>query len=427
MNGLQKKFAIAVVILIGVLIADTRVFAQSFLFPGVEPTTEAGLSQTNTRGATAVMTNPANIGGIPLPRRKQKQKGKLLTRGFEVYADVSMVSVNYSYTRSGYDPAVISTTVPPVVLGASWRPMPQFALGIEFVPRPALSPQLIKNLTSEQNGDIAVVDATVKQGSVLTGFGISGKVSPFVTLGLSLMETAEDNSFVAIETTSSSDTPLIQMSYKGSFIQAILGARITPNNLGVIGVSYKTAVVKNYSGSISKSGTEGEPIAKQGYLPAVLAVGGEYRMGEPVIFGEIRHEFWSGGAATLKSGLPSAPTSTALQDTNIFIVGGRYRWEGGHAASAAFGKYPPNVQYGSPLDGNGKAESDASGGVEFGDFDALDRYVFAGGYRYAMPRGFLQAGMNIQQGSRSVPPGYRNAGEYSLSVFTLTAGIGRDF
>ena len=150
-------------------------------------------------------------------------------------------------------------------------------------------------------------------------------------------------------------------------------------------------------------------------------------MGAPVLFGEIRHESWSAGSASVRSGLPSAPNSTAMQDTNIFIVGGRYRWMGGNAASVAFGKYPPNVQCGSSLNSNGKAESDASGGMEFGEFDALDRYVFAGGYHYAMKRGFLKGGMNFQQGSRSIPSGYRNAGQYTLSVFTLTCGTGFDF
>lgn len=428
MSSLQKMFVVTVVILMGVLITEGDAFCQAFLFPGVESSTEAGLSQTNTRGTTAVMTNPANIAELPLPRVKSLRKEKSSrTHGVEVYADVSLLSLNYSYARSGYETAVINTFVTPITFGASWRPIPAFALGLEIIPRPALSPQKVKNLTVEQAGDISTVDATLKQGVILTALGAATKISKSVSLGVSVLETAEDNSLSAIEIDSVTDTPLVQMAYKGSFLQAILGARITPNPLGHIGVSYKTAVVKKYTGEVSLSGAPSDVSSKQGYLPAVFALGGEYHMGPRVLFGEIRHEFWSAGASSVRSGLPNAPTSTALQDTNILIVGGRYRWKGGDAVSLALGRYPTNVQFGSPLDGNGKPEGDAVGGIEFGDFDALDRYVFAGGYKHVFRRGFVQGGANIQQGSRSVSSGYRNAGEYKLSVFTLIGGIGKDF
>lgn len=429
MNSLRKNFAVAVVILVGVLIAGKDAYAQAFIFPGIEPTTEAGLSQTNTRGATAVMTNPANIDIIPLPTFKKGKKNKFATRGIEAYADISILTVNYTYTRPGYDPSVVNVTAPPITLGASWRPMPQFALGLEVIPRPALSPQVVKSVTQEQPGDVSTVTATNKQGSIITGLGAAAKVSKFVSLGVTIMETAEDNSLTAVEADATTDTPLVQMSYKGSFIQAILGARITPNKLGVIGVSYKTPVVKKYTGKVSYSGAPADSSAKQGYSPGVFAIGGEYYLGIPVLFGELRHEFWSAGASSVRSGLPGSPRSTALQDTNILIIGGRYRWKGGSAASLAIGKYPPNVKFGSALDSSGKAEDgEAVSGVEFGDFDALDRYVFAGGYRHVLSKnGFIHGGANIQQGSRSVPAGYRNAGEYKMSVFTLTGGFGRYF
>ena len=427
-NGLQKFFVAAVVMLIGVLITEGDAFCQAFLFPGVEPSTEAGLSQTNTRGVTAVMTNPANIAEFPSPHMKKSHNDKgSKARGVEVYGDISILSVNYTYARGGYETATVSTVAPPITFGVSWRPIPKFALGLEIVPRPALSPQVVKNLTVEQSGDVSTVNATSKQGTILTALGAATKFSKFVSLGFTIMETAEDNTLTATEIESATDTPLVQMAYKGSFLQAIVGGRFTPNPLSLIGVSYKTAMVKKYTGVVSLSGAPSDVSSKQGYLPAVFAMGGEYDLGGPVIFAELRHEFWNAGSPSVRSGLPGSPTSTALQDTNIIIFGGRYLWKNGNSASAAIGKYPPNVQFGSPLDGNGKADSDAVGGIEFGDFDALDRYAFAGGYKFMMKRGFVQGGMNIQQGSRSVSPGYRNAGEYKLSVFTITGGIGKDF
>lgn len=415
------------VILIGVLLQGKSAFAQSYIFPGVQSATEAGLSQTNTRGATAVMTNPANIGVAPLPRTKGDQKGKKLTNGVEAYGDISLLALTYSYTRPGYDPTSISVVAPPVTLGASWRPIPPFALGLEIIPRPALAQQVFTNLPLEQDGDIVTVDGISKQGTFLTGVGASIKGSRFVSFGISVLETAENNEFSASDVASSNDVPLVQMNYKGTFIQEIIGARITPNKESLIGLSYKTAVIKKYTGSLSLAGAPSESTLKEGYLPSVIAVGGEYRLGAPLIFGEIRHESWSAGASNFKSGLPNAPESTALQNTNIFIVGGRYRWQGGHAASFAFGKYPPNVGYGSPLEANGKPPIDAAGGVEFGDFDALDRMVVAGGYRYVLARGYLQGGLNMQQGSRTIPDGYRNAGTFKLSVFTFTFGAAGNF
>ncbi len=421
-TDLQRKIVVTGIILIAVWIPSKSASAQAYLFPGVQATTEAGLSQTNTRGATAVLTNPANIGVTPLPRTKNTQKSKTLTNGIEAYADISLLTLTYSYTRPGADPTSLSVFAPPITLGASWRPIPQFAIGLEIIPRPALSAQVFNNLPLEQEGNVLIVNGASRQSSFVTGVGASIKGSKFVSFGLSIIETAEDNSFSASDVASSLDIPLVQMSYKGSFIQEILGARITPNNESLIGLSYRTSVVKKYTGSLSLAGAPSEASLKEGYLPSVIAVGGEYKLGAPLIFGEIRHESWSAGAGNFKSGLPSAPESTALQDTNIFIVGGRYRWRGGHAASLAFGRYPSNVQYGSALDSDGKPPADATGGIEFGDFDALDRMVLAGGYKYVLPKGYVQGGLNIQQGSKSVPAGYRNVGEFKMSAFTFTGG-----
>ena len=398
-------------VLICMCLRGSLSLAQAFLYPGVEPSTEAGLSQTNTRGAVAAMYNPANV---------------IVSKFIEPYADISLLNMTYTYTRSGYDPTVVKVTAPPIAFGLSARPMPKFAVGLLVVPRPALSAQQVNNIPFDQDGQVTVMNADSKQSSILTGLAFSIKPNSQIAFGLGLVEVAEDSSFNA----SFSDTaltslntvtmpPLVQMKYHGSFMQFTLGVRASPVPGLLLGGSYKSATAKVYQGNVSLGGSDPEPVTKVGYLPSVIAMGAEYERGDPTVFGEFRREGWASGAGQVRSGLPGAPQSTALNDVYIIIVGGRYRIGPGQSISGSYGKYPANV-------GNGTPVSDSSGcaigGVEFAEFDNLSRNVFAASFKFTHRRGYIQAGFNYTSGSRSVPDGYRGAGSYNLSALTLTTG-----
>ncbi len=418
-------------IAVHVLIWSGSCFGQSFIFPGIQPSTESGLSQTNTRGPNAILWNPANLIFTQQPIDPQKVKNNKdvkKTFGVEAYGDFSLLSLAYSYKRSGFDPTLINVTAPPVSLGVSIRPQTKFAFGLFFVPRPSSSGQQVKKLPYDQGSQTTTVNAEQKSSSVISGFGFSVKPNKSFSLGLSLVETAEDGGFSAIPDDEAGGTPLIQMSYKGSFFQFIVGGRFALNPATTIGASFKTSVVKKYSGEVSISGGTPEPASKQGYLPSVLSIGFERSMGIPQIFGEYRREGWAAGRSSVLAGTPGGAKEKDLKDVNILVIGGRYRLKGGHAASASFGLYPANVGFGSGIDENGNSiNGDLVSGVEFGDFDALEKKIFSSSYRRRLTNGYLVGGFNYQSGSRSVPSGYKGQGAYQMSVVTLAIGGARDF
>lgn len=390
---------------------SSAALGQAFLFPGASPTFESGLSQTNTRGAVAAANNPANI---------------IITKWLEFYGDLSLVNFDYTYTRSGYDPVGIKATAPPVNFGVSFKPNSKIAIGVFMTPRPAVAPQLIKNLPQDLGGEVTVVDIEARQGSFITAFGMGFKINNKLALGVSGVETAEDSQIIVREAGTTDDKgALLGMRYIGSFMQFMVGFRAIPASRLTIAGSYKTSVAKTYSGSLILKGDLDDKVSRKGYAPSVLALGTEFRLGVPAIFGEVRREGWATGRANVSAGLPGSPSSTALKDALIFVLGGRFKFNDNHSTSGSFGMYQSNVGNGTPISNTNS--SSAVAGPQFGEFDALDRTMFSASYRYIGKKTDLTGGFNFISGSRTVGENYPGEGRYSLTVLTIGAGISKYF
>ena len=389
------------------LFAAPMAHAQSFIFPGASSTYESGLSQTNTHGAAAVANNPANT---------------LLTKKYEAYADMTILNVNYTYTRPDHAPAKIAITAPPVNFGFSLKPSSKFALGLFFTPRPGGSQaQKIQNVPVSTGADVLMLDLELRSTSFITAMGAGFKVNKSLALGLSVIETAEDTQVIARQSGTTDDAGVLAgMRYRGVFMQVLAGFRAAMNSATVVAGSYRTAVAKSYRGTEIVKGDQDNNISKKGYSPGILAIGGEHKLGAPVVFSEIQYVQWSGGKASNSSGLPGGVNFSALNDVINLIVGGRLKIPGGHSGSASLGIYPHNVALCSKTEEISSA--DAASGVGFGDFDALDRMMFSGSYRYSGKKRDITAGFNFISGSRTVPSGYPNEGKYALSVFSVGAG-----
>jgi hypothetical protein len=383
-----------------------RVYGQSFLFPGASSSFESGLSQTNTRGAAAVATNPANT---------------IITKKIEAYGDISLLSVSYTYQRPNFAPAKIATTAPPVDFGASYKLRSNLAIGIFMTPRPALSSQKIKSVPFLIGGDVLPVDVEQKSASFFTGIGGAYKINKATSLGLSILETAEDSQIIVRQEGTTDDAnALVGMRYKGSSTQFLFGFRTVVNKNMTVAGSLKTPVTKKYSGTQIIKGDEDNGIRKKGYSPLLLSLGGEYRFGAPAAFTELRYEGWSSGRSSVSSGLPGSTSQSALNNLIILVAGGRLKFSGERSASASIGFYPHNVGFGSSNEeiasGSGKS------GVQFGDFDALDRTMISAAYRRSGKKLDFTAGFNYISGSRTVPSSYPGSGKYSLTVLTVGAG-----
>jgi hypothetical protein len=380
--------------------------AQSFLFPGASTTFESGLSQTNTRGAAAVASNPANT---------------LLTKRIESYADMTIVNFSYSYQRAGYSPAKIALTAPPVNFGASFKPKSNVAFGFFFTPRPGLDAMKIKSVPFSMDTTVFPVDIEQKSTNFFTALGGAIKVNKYTAVGLSILEAAEDSQLIVRqEGTTSDDDALVGMRYRGISTQFLLGVRTVPNSRMTIAGSLRTSTVRSYRGTQIIKGDQDNIIRKKSFSPMLLAVGAERRFGAPAAFGEVKYEAWSQGKSSSSSGLPGATKQNAFNDLIILIVGGRLKLPGGHSGSASIGIYPHNVGLGSVTEES--SSSGAVSGVQFGEFDALDRTMFSASYRLSRKKLDVTAGFNVINGSRSVPEAYPGAGKYTLSVFSVGAG-----
>ena len=381
--------------------------AQSFIFPGASSTYESGLSQTNTRGAAAVANNPANT---------------LITRKYEAYADMTILNVNYTYTRPDYAPAKIALTAPPVNFGFSMKPSSKFALGLFFTPRPGGSQaQKIKNVPTSSGDSVLELDLELRSTTFITAIGAGFKVNKSLALGVSVIETAEDTQVIARQSGTTDEAGVLAgMRYRGVFMQVLAGFRAVMNSKTLIAGSYRTAVAKSYRGTEIVKGDQDNNISKKGYSPGVLALGVEYKIAAPSVFSELQYVQWSGGKGSNSTGLPGGAATSALNDVINLIVGGRLKIPGGHSGSASIGVYPHNVALGSKIDDI--SSGDGASGVGFGDFDALDRMMFSGSYRFSGKKRDITAGFNVISGSRTVPSGYPNEGKYSLNVFSLGAG-----
>jgi hypothetical protein len=392
-------------------IFSTDLRAQAFLFSGASSTFESGLSQTNTRGAVAVANNPANT---------------IITKRIELYGDFSLVNFDYQYSRPGYAPVGIKATAPPINFGVSFKPNSKIAMGVFMTPRPAVAPQVVKNVPQDLSGEVTVVDIEAKQGSFITAFGLGFKVNNNLAIGFSGIETAEDSQLIVRDAGTTDDkNALLGMRLQGSFVQFLIGFRSMPSRQLTLAGSYKTAVAKKYSGTLIIKGDQDDRVNRKGYAPGVISLGAEYRLGVPVVFGEMRREMWSAGASSFSSGLPGAPSKTALQDTFILVAGGRFKLRETQVASASLGMYGANVGNGTPT--SKTATSNAVAGPQFGDFDSMNRTMFSVSYRYIAKKLDIMGGLNFISGSRNVPENYPGAGRYSLTVLTLGAGVSKYF
>jgi hypothetical protein len=387
--------------------APSAVYAQAVIYPGVDASFDSGATQVNTRGATSVLYNPANI---------------FLSRRLESYADMTILHVQYSYTKPGYDPVAINITAPPVNFGFSWKPRPVFALGGFFIPRPGGDKGTeLKNLPLDTGpGTVMLVDATATSTTFITGVGGAFMPAKNLMVGLSVIQTAEDSQFIAREAGTSDDAHVLAaMRTQGIFYQLVAGARYRLDDERIIAGSFKNAVERKYKGTQIVKGDQDNDIMKQGYDPSTLSIGMEYQKPKTKFFGEIHRAAWSAGASSSKSGLPGGTGDRDYVDTYDLILGGRFLIsDDGKVVSASYGYYPANVGNGSYLSSGGGGRV----GPSIGEMENLNRHMISGKFSMGNKKFDFRGGINFITGSRSVPEGYSGSGKYSLTTITVGGG-----
>jgi|GEM_PF-1858184 len=413
--------------------------------PGIHAKTDAGAGQTGSRGPSAVFFNPANM---------------IYARRFEPYADVSFLSLNYTYTHTDakFTPTTIAVNAPPVTLGATVRLVPSFALGVTFVPLGTGTKTKIENVPIKlplgENSDFVALNITRGSTMYKLGVGAAYRIAYPFTVGVGLLRTSEASTLV-ITDPKNEESPIVDAQFKGAFHQFVFGARSeVASRKFVLAGSYRTATTMAYAGDIAINGGEFTPYEGAGYLPAVLGLGIEGRLGNFGIFGDYTREFWSAARTVVKMGVEGEPTETDFLDTNSIVGGARF-WFGKNSITGAFGYLTPNVGQGTEdpnasssgdgllksklqddggdgdSDGNGEESQDAVAainGMSFGNMDGLIRMVFSGGYRYHLSgHGYAQGGLYYLTGNRTIPEGFSGEGTYSLRIILASVGFAYGF
>jgi len=421
----SRPVALCVLLLGGLLATAVPARADDFVYPGAQPKLGAGAGQTLSRGSSAIFYNPANL---------------IYSKFIQPDLDVSFAKVTYTYQQvdtDKYDPVVVNVTAPPVTAGLSFRPVPSFSVGISFLPTGTGNDQEVPNVPLElTSGAYQVMDVSTKQTGYKIAAGAAFRFAFPFTAGVGIIHASEKTQTIITE--SGKTDPFIDALYAANSNRFVLGMRSELfDRAFVAALTYKTAVTKNYQGDIlinlDPATSDYQVFTGVGYEPAVIGLGLEARFGVTGVYFDMVHKSWSGGRSVVKQGFGIDPLEVDLVDTNSFVVGGKVWIAGKHMLTGAFGLVPSNIGTGTEeaagtASGLDDGTSQAIGGVSFGNFDAIPRQIFSGGYRYKLTgNGSLELGGSYQSGTRVVPDGYNQAGTYTLSVIMLTAGLAYGF
>ena len=415
------------------LSSASSALAADIVFPSIDVRGAAGAGQTVSHGSTAVFHNPACILGdspedLPPPPL------------FEPIIDVSAAHIVYTYEHTNkkkYKPATVKITTLPTTIGFGYQPIPDLAFGFAIQPTGVGSTQNIREVPIEIAGETGDYDITFgTSGSIYNyvfGAGASYKPHPSFTLGGGIIK-IEESKILRIYSPEQV-SPILDAAWGGSFQQFIGGVKIAPLGPTLhIGTSYRTAVIKKYQGSMKHllSNDEYVVLDASGYTPSVFAFGFDTQVSFLKLFLDYQMEFNSKGRAYVKTGYPGCAEKTDLKDSHNVAGGVQYRLKDLHSFSLAVGNYPENVGDGykppeSAANSGFQSTPEALDGVTIGTPEALPRRIFAGSYRYNFPpqpqTGYVQTAFHYAYGSRTVPRGYPNEGDYSIKIFVGSLAV----
>ena len=403
-------------------LSTSRASAADFIFPGIQPKASAGAGQTVSRGASSLFYNPANM---------------ILTHGVQPDLDVSLMQLSYSYQEANtatYSPVVLSVTTPLTTAGLSIRASSNWAFGFAVVPLGMGSPQLINGAPIElQQNTIQAFDLDRQQFEYRVAAGVAWRILRKLTFGLAADYYSERTSIKV--STAGTGHESQEASYHGTSVQLVGGFRLDFGRPLALGLSYKNAVTRKYSGSLAANTSSSDtPIFQYlafpgvGYDPANIGFGAESRFGSFGIFLDIVHEMWSGGRGVYKQGLGTDSPTIDLQDTNDIAVGAKLWITSANMIQVAVASDGGNMGNGDPVPASAATGLPAVGGIQIGQIEAVPRYVASGGYTYQLSsRGYVELAATYLTGTRTVPSGYMQPGTFTLKATTLSVGVSNGF
>lgn len=410
-------------LLIGLFIlSPTQLNAQSFIFQGINQIADSGAGQTNASDASAATSNPA---------------GLALISKTASYADISAMAVRYTYAHTNYDPVTIRTNAPPANLGVNINTKRGINLGLMFAPRsvPGAKPMNVDNVPTYTGAGYALFDLKVKQTGMIAALGGAGRVgeSP-LSIGFSVLYGQDGQEITAYADEGDHTIPGMDTKYEGSSYQGVLGVRYEKESY-ILGLSFRSASERHYKGDLASTVSDNVYTDYDGvsYQPAMLAAAYESKGSSIGGLIELNREFWSRGRSIANRGLPYASPETDFKDTIGVMMAMRYYGDMSQIYSLSCGYYSANTGDGrpsaTPTTTLAESEIPASSGMEFGQMEAIPRYVFGGGFKQRLSNytGYWMISGNYQTGTRVIPPGHKGEGWYHLDIYTLSTGLTTNF
>ncbi|MBF0442214.1 MAG: hypothetical protein HQK54_09935, partial [Oligoflexales bacterium] len=267
---------------------------------------------------------------------------------------------------------------------------------------------------------VETVDAENCQTGFQAGFGVAYRHKSRYSLGISTVVDYETSSLVAKK----DDMTMLDASWKGIFFEPRIGTRLElmQKKQLSIGMSYRPELVKKYKGTMKVNGSESSQ-APVGYLPAQAGFGLRYFINPIAIFAEHIIEYHSKGRKIVKAGY-TGDQELDLRDVKTYVVGGELRLNKSNYLIGGFSSQSANLGDGvMGRDPDGYPVVIVSGGGKFGDFEAMPKKTYAGGYIHRTKDVDANLMVNYTTGSRIVPDGHPGEGLYTLSVVLLGAGL----
>lgn len=378
---------------------------------GAETTTHAGAGQTQSVGAPANYYNPANLSR---------------TAASEVYGELDLVVVDYTFEYPGEDPVKVRVRTPAPFLGFAFAPLPDLTLAFSALALPGGKGQTLKNFptrTFAENADSDPILLDVESGSkgvsYQGAFGGSYRIGGVYAVGLSLLFSGGTSTFKATE--SDGDGVLIESKSKSYQYQFLLGAKGAWLEERLEGVF----TVRLPSRSKSKGRIEypaldgGVDTSSESEGPWSAGAGISYLVADKLTpFAEVLHTNWKalsedGGRSVFDK------VDVDYYDTNDFSFGADYAI-GKNEATLAAGFFQSEL-------GDGVMAKEADDGKELSGFgmqnvESIGFTTYAAGYRIVKKQGHLQTGFTYTAGDREVGRKARGYGSYTLRYYSLVAG-----